>query len=538
MLFVFILVLGGILFNTCVVAFEEDSVLDANSLGVSCFPVLSESKASIQGGIKIFLEDLEVEDGVVPSDLKVPVLLFRYEDILNFTTLPSWEEYREAYASNYSSKNLDLESYFLKNSVDFEQNKFILDLYEGYNEIDEKRIYNGFLDASKENGNNEALLPVYESGMYCVYIAPPIDKNIKIMRVPVEIQYSRLYSSNMMYANYSKTKYIIGFGLLLAAYLIHDVLKFSTDKRLNIKNMPIISKVVIFYVLMPLLAFASLEWFVVFIELHSNLSNHKKSCFKYFRLAMEWIQPNWKILFRFYALLFTMGYGVIYYHRGASRTFRKMPKRTKNVAWTLFITDLTLNNTEHVYYSIEKYLMTCNTLALYKDTMESICTICFFGSFVFPFVLYFVSFIYYFKTRNIIKKLPPTSTVSEGIDVNTRIMKAFKQSGFLILISPSISGLAWVIAYGRVAIEAYYSMMYDMMLDSEPTSKVPSRESLMLLVRWLNYMLLFTEDTTMSLIQSWPLAIKIYLTITLLYVIWIRNNNVLVVEDEKGDFNE
>lgn len=58
----------------------------------------------------------------------------------------------------------------------------------------------------------------------------------------------------------------------------------------------------------------------------------------------EWIQPNWKILLRFYLLLFTMGYGVIYYHKGASRTFSKMPKRGTNIAWSLFITNIILNN--------------------------------------------------------------------------------------------------------------------------------------------------------------------------------------------------
>lgn len=67
-------------------------------------------------------------------------------------------------------------------------------MYDGYNEIDEKWIYNEFLDASKDNGNNEAVLPVNESEMYFDQLAPLIDKSIKIMRVPVEIQYSRLYS--------------------------------------------------------------------------------------------------------------------------------------------------------------------------------------------------------------------------------------------------------------------------------------------------------------------------------------------------------
>ena len=504
--------------------------MDANSLGVSCLSILTEPEASRQGRIKVSLDGLEFYDGGKPDDLKVPVLLFRYEDILNFTTLPSYEEYDKGYTSNYSSSKLNWESYFLKDTVECEENKFILNLYDGYNEIDEKRIYNGFLDASKENGNNEAVLPVKKSGMYCVYIAPPIDKNIKIMSAPVHFRYSRLYSSNMWYSHYCQTKYIIGVGLLLAAFLIKDTLKFTKDKQLSITNMPIISKAVIFYVLVPLLSFISLEWLSIFIETHCNLTSRKICFFEYFRLTNEWIQRNWKILLRFYVLLFTMGYGVIYYHRGASRTFSKMPKRTKNVAWSLFITNIILSNANKAYDKYDTYLMTY--------PIGFICTLCSFGSFIFPFVWYFVSFIYYFKTKNIIKKLPPTSTVTEGIDANTRIMKAFKQSSLVIFISPTISGLAWFSSYARVAIKTFFSMMNEISSELDVSDEELSRELLIKLVKLSHYIMRFTQDTMMSSFDEWPGAMKIYLTIALLYVIWIRNNNALVVEDEKGDLKE
>ena len=328
-MFVFLLSLSCILFNALVLADVQRLELDAHSLGVSCLPIINEPEATLLGGIKVFLDELKLNDGQEPTDLKIPVLLFRYEDILNFTTLPSWEEYDEGYASNYSSNNLNSDNYFLKNSVDFEENKFILDLYEGYSEIDERRIYNGFLDLSKEDGHAEALLPAYETGLYCAYVAPPINRNIKTMNISLALQYSKFYSTSMSYVDYCQVKYIIGTGLLLAIYLINNILKFQKDKQLDIKNMPIISKTVIFYVLIPLLSLMSLEWFIVFIEIHCNLSSRKIRCFEYSRLIIELIQPNWRILLRFYVLLFTMGYGVIYYHRGASRTFSKMPRRTR-----------------------------------------------------------------------------------------------------------------------------------------------------------------------------------------------------------------
>lgn len=205
-----------------------------------------------------------------------------------------------------------------------------------------------------------------------------------------------------------------------------------------------------------------------------------------------------------------------------------------SIALILFIINLILNN----IIEIEEYLMQYRTLELYKDTISSVGTICFFASYLFSLVWYFVSFIYYFKTRNIIRKLPPTSTAMEGIDANTRIMNAFRQSCFIIFVSPFISGLTWVITYGRTAIKTFYSMLDDITLDFELHDKELARESLILLVRNMSNVLLFVQDSDKSLIQSWPLKIKIYLTISLVYVIWIRNNNALVIEDEKGDLKE
>lgn len=132
-----------------------------------------------------------------------------------------------------------------------------------------------------------------------------------------------------------------------------------------------------------------------------------------------------------------MGYGVIYYHRGASRTFSKILKRTRNIALTLFIVDLILNNTTQFARCLMSYRS-----ELYQDTIQTIGSSCFLGSHVFPYLLRFISFIYYSKTRNIIKKLPPTSTAIEGIDANTRLIKAFKQSSLVIFISPIFSALA------------------------------------------------------------------------------------------------
>lgn len=107
-----VLLLSGVLLTKSVLAGFQQFQLDANSLGVSCFTILSELEATSIGGIKVLLEELILNDGQESTDLKIPVLLLLYEDILNFTTIPSWEEYDRGYASNYSSTNLNWDNFF------------------------------------------------------------------------------------------------------------------------------------------------------------------------------------------------------------------------------------------------------------------------------------------------------------------------------------------------------------------------------------------------------------------------------------------
>lgn len=538
MILIFVLFLGGVLFNTSVVANGHTLELDAYSLGAHCFPIMTETKASIPGGIMVSLKSLVMYNGYKPTDLKIPLLLFRYDDILNFTTLPSMEEYRKGYASNYSSTTLNWDNYFLRDVVDFEENKFILDLYEGHNKIDKKRIYNGYLDAEKKNRHSAVILNVFESGIYCAYIAPPIDRGIKKMIAPIKVFRSELFSSNMLYANYSQTKYIIGIGILLAVYLINHILKFRKDGQWDIKNIPIISKAVIFYVLLPFLSLIFLEWIVIFIEIHCKLSRSKIRFFEYFRLTYQWIQPNWDILLRLYVLLFAMGYGVIYYNKGASRTFSKMPKRNMNLAWSLVITNIIVTNIHHVYENHITYLKSYQFLTLYKGTFEFICMLCSTCSSTFPSIWNFASFYYYFKTKDIIKQLPPREMETEGIDTNIRILTAFKHSQLIIAISPCIPLLSLITSGTRMLVLLVLSLNNFISAEMKLSVERSSREELIFLVKLENYKLLHLMKIAMISFETWPRAIKIYVTIGLIYMIWIRTNNAFVIEDEKEDLKE
>ncbi|KRZ99176.1 uncharacterized protein AC631_05057 [Debaryomyces fabryi] len=117
-------------------------------------------------------------------------------------------------------------------------------------------------------------------------------------------------------------------------------------------------------------------------------------------------------------------------------------------------------------------------------------------------------------------------------------MKSFKQSIFIILVSSAIPPLARLIAYYPRSVKSFRSAHGCFNLHLNLIDNDLLRESLILLVKSANDTFIKTQSFANSLDRRWPEAMEIYLTIGLLYVIWIRNNNALVVEDEKEDLKE
>ena len=542
----FVLIIG-VLFNvTKVLGVIPSSVrnaieLNSKDYGASCSPIKYMPNGKIQASIELHIDQLESNDRSTLKDLKIPVLLFRYTDILNFTSIPLIEDYFYEYSYVLNDGTLEEQKEFFKDAVDFKQSKFKLNLNKDY-KLHKDRIYNDYLTIdSKDEKHMKAVLPVYESGIYCAYIAPPINSGIKKLSIPVNYQNSYGYLPYIHYTYYTQYKYIIAIGLLLAAYLFHYIIKFKVGKDFrNMNSISIISKAVIFYVLVPIILLTIGDWFIASIQNNYISSGSHAVIFRFMNLTMIWINYYFGIIFRFLILLFAMGYGVIYYHNDSNQNYREMPGRLINKAVILLVTNICLFSVGECFAYFEG---SRTQSPIYGDAGSSgmvsphsnfttfyvIRLLINLGCQAFPLIWFVLSLVHYFQTKKTIAKFPPISPASEGsIDANEKIVKSFRQSILILFVLP-VFLLLIVVAF----------MLYHIIHSNEYVLDLPNtgREEIIDLALLMRVVEIQTFDKSTILPALWGAILNVYLTIILIYAIWIRNDNELVMEAENSEIS-
>lgn len=509
--------------------------LNSKDYGASCSPIKYTPNSKMQASIELHIDQLESDDRSTLKDLKIPVLLFRYTDILNFTSIPPIESYFYEYSYVLNDGTLEQQKEFFKDVVDFKQSKFKLDLDKNY-KLHKDRIYNDYLTIdSKDEKHMKAVLPVYETGIYCAYVAPPINSGIKKLSIPVDYQNSYGYLPYIQYTFYTQYKYIVAIGLLLAAYLFHYIIKFKVGKDFkDMNSISIISKAVIFYLLIPIILLTSGDWFIAFIQNNYISSGSHAVVFNFMKMTMTWIDYNFGIIFRFLILLFAMGYGVIYYHNDTNQNYREMPGRLMNKAVILLVTNICLFGVRECF----EYLGGNTQFSMYGNTASNgtqlinphsnfttifiIRQLINFACEIFPLIWFVLSLVHYFKTKKTIAKFPPVSPASEGsVDANERIVKSFRQSILILFVLP-VFLMSIFLAF----------IVYHIIHSNEYSLDIPntSREDILELVLTFRMLEIQTFDRSTILPALWSAILNVYLTIILLYAIWIRNDNELVME--------
>lgn len=521
---------------------DNTIILNSKTFGASCSPIKYTPNSKLQASISLEIEEAAVAKKDSKKDLKIPVLIFRYTDILNFTSIPPVDEYFYDYEYFYGSAPAKEKEAFLKDLVNFDQNKFILNLEKG-NKLHKDRIFNDYITPDpKDTKHSKATLPIYESGVYCVYIAPPTNIDIKELTIPLNYQNSYGYLPYTEYLIYTQYKYIIAIGLVLAGYLFNYILNVRVGKDFkNLNSISIISKAVIFYLLVPIVLIFIATWFVCFIQNRYVPSGRHAGIFKLLKMTLTWAEYNYLILLRFFLLLFAMGYGVIYYHNNGHKNYRELPARSMNKAVSLLIINVGMFSVREFLDYFGESIQSAMYGAVFSGDVAHInphLNLSFIfiihqvlniGCEVFPFIWFVITLVHYFKTKKTIAKFPPLSTDSdESINANERVLKSFRQSILIIFVLPIVLGfiLGFIIAYHMINSHAYDFDGFDF----------NGRESIALLVLEIKALEILTFDKFTILPAVWISILNVYLIIILLYVIWIRNNNGLAMDDGNGGY--
>lgn len=449
---------------------------------------------------------IKVDGSKLPQDFKLPTLIFHYTDLLNFTNLPNVEKYFDDYAKHEISDSL----------FDENNSKFNLKVASDF-KIDDAKLYNGYTDANK---NVEYI--VYDTGIYCVYIGKLEDKKI---HVPVVFKNSYGNLTYIEYTVYSQMKYVIVLATGLFIYLLNYILKFKVGRDFkDLDSVSVISKAVIFLVLLPFILVNSYIWIGAFLE--NNFFDSSKDAML-MNLAKQGAQFL-SIAFNTYTicilLLFSMGYGVIYYHNGNSHRYRLFPHQTFVRIVGFFVTNLVVI---YIYLLLLNGAKSDTPFLTGFEQLEPPSS----GSAILNFfagltglfsITWFILIVYfYFRTKKTISLFPPDPNDE---DSTQRVVLAFKRSIFIILVLPIIV----MFIAGFIIASKVVSGITDSLPDfpSGDTANYDSVIQILALEKSMQVAVL------PMLLSNW---IYFFAAVIGLFFIWIKDNNGLIIDRNVDD---
>lgn len=492
--------------------------LDLNHKGAQCYYL--DQYGSRNASVALKVNELIYTDGEVPADYAIPFLIFKYTEF-EHAYLPSAKTYVQSY--------VDSKSALYEQVIDPNTNGFKLTFKADAPTPALDTFDTGFLALDEEHVFNAPSL-----GFYCVYIAPPITDNLQDLTVSLSFKNSHGSLPFFDYITYQNRKVAILVGTGIFAYLLHYIIKFkvSSDYR-NFDSISIISKSVILYVLFPIVVLNAIQCFTAFLENFVSSESSVNNIFQFLNWGNVWLSTVFDSTFSLFVLLLSMGYGVMYDNIANLRL--PLPPSQWRIAKYLFAGSLvvrTLMVLSYMASPIESIFVINDLGQLSPLPMEGSypsenmlnLSVYFVGASGLIQLAWFVmTMTYYIRTRKVLAHFAPVSDApsSDTLEKNERIIKAFRRSILVIFVLPVFIGflavfvLVWMLVHSKAA----------QIPVSAPT------DTMRLSVAQVLYSETFLSSGVAA-INIWSTWLYIFVGVALIFGIWIKDNNGLLVNEQ------
>ncbi|CAH2350950.1 hypothetical protein CLIB1423_02S08834 [[Candida] railenensis] len=420
----------------------------------------------------------------------VPILIFRYIYIDKFDWIPDWDKFVASKDHGFLNE---------------ENAKF---------EVKPKEDGLVFLNSVVSAAEPEVKLNVTESGIYCLYARPAASDHEFTVSALAHNSYG--YLIYPAYLVYTQLKYYIFLGLILFGLLFNYILRFKVgDDFTDLNSISIISKATLFYVLAPAIGISFLQMCGGFLANNFEFfSGHHPIVL----MVPAWLQATYEIALRFFILLFSMGYGVIYCHGQDSQKYRRIPDNLWKRATTL----LSINFVTYtVYVLMDKFFPLKEGVVTPSGIISGLELILRFAYLLFPMIWFVFTIIHYFRTKQTISKFPVTSNVDE----NDKLLGAFRKSISVIFILPMVVGILAGIITGK-------KLMADSIL---PPYGAEGRELDAFYAKLIESVF-FNENFTYVMV--WTSFLTVFATIGGIFAIWTKNNYGIILESKEDMFDQ
>lgn len=449
------------------------------------------------------------------SKVKIPLLVMRATDSDNFTT----DFVFDAPSLKYSEV------------IDEKTKKFKVETKKDTPKIDESRLLNDYLIPNPKDGKDHEQVnikfTVPESGMYCALIAVPPESKLSELKVTMKVKHSHGWLDYGSWVIYRQLSLGIALGAFLVGYLFYYILRFKVGRNFqNLNTVSLISKAVIFYVLVPFEGLLILRWLLLSVSNRIYLGDH--GFLNFLDEVLIAADSCFNVYLHYCILLFAMGYGVIYSIGKTATSFSKMPYSSLKTATILLVSNIVaylLNfiiilSSEYVYGTLSdnESLFGSSNGDLSFLLPQALLLV----AGLFPIVWLIVSLSLYFRTQKVIANFSGQGDeATERERTSTQTSKGFKLSILVIFVMPVfIFTLTFILlVVGILKKSGLLLPSTSVVEDGELTSKA--------LIH------LFETTALNSMVYKfmvWSQLLEVYGSVALLYFIWIRNNNGLIIK--------
>lgn len=449
--------------------------LNYDTNGAVYFPVYSSDSKSL---ISISIANLVVSDTSIEK-LEIPFAVFRYTDIAFYDNFPLFDDYLAHY-----SESLEKRGELYSSLVDFSRNRFVTeqnDLKLG-DVLGTPNIYSTFLTYNLR-GNKVPNIDylVEKSGVYCVYIAPPLDKGIQALSIPIHYKNSNGIVSVDKFRSFCYMKYSLYTGIILLLFTACYLFKLNRDE-VDITIVPILRDIVT-YNFAPLVFVQAID---VLVNSYEN-KLYSSSLISHLEGVKTYIIPTLNTIINYYFwLLFSMGCGIVYSMRVDGMNQRQLPTY---LAWRARI------------HLIGDILLRC----FFKIQVIS----------PLGFLLFILwalhSIFYYFTTKKAIAKFPPFQ--DSGL---SRVMTIkYKKSWFGIY---SIPIMAWLLKMTvqfilYLAMLFYFNFKIQEIIKTERSISIGHSK--------------FDEEYIFKLPKFQEIYLSEYIIIIFIFYVWLSDKHVV-----------
>jgi ABC-type multidrug transport system fused ATPase/permease subunit len=477
-------------------------VLD-KSTGVKCWFMKTGKRESY---IELGVEKLKSSNPKV----KIPIFILHYPDLAHITLLPN----KEQYLTIYKDKKEAWRYVYDDNGDTPEEDRatFIVQYDEGFKD----KTWNKPIVA----GDPPLHFPIESDGYYCVYTAQPLE--VSSFEIPITFKQSHGNLDYLNYLIYSNLMYILALSSFVFGYLLNYLLKFKIGLDFgNLNQLSIISRITVFYVLLPFIVLLIVTWIVDSLQNNFVSTASNDAIFQLITKLGLAAFIIYQISINYMILLFAMGFGTIYYFQGNSRHFRELPTKLNQTSRLLLVANCVVAIVAVIFYP--QYVDPAQSYQSQNSTMPPAIVVVLGG---FNFVFFVLTFIYYFKTKKIISKFPPISnSVTNSTELNAKIVKAFKRSFLVIFILPMLVGIVSALIYGVNVVKSMgqYSQL--------PTDD-PNGDGISI----INSVILeFVFLKSPIILMVWSQWLSVLLSVIGMYAIWIKGNADLLDINEPED---